>query len=161
MNNKVNGGTTMNKKLTIAVAMVALTFAAFARPHGGPHGGFGGPRHGFYGPRPVYHWGPGYHHHYSTWGRGGSHFWPGFVGGVVGGFVGSAITPAPVVVSQPIVTTPVVTTPVVTTPVVTTPTYTTQRVWVPGRYVDQVQANGVVVRVWQSGYYETRQVLVQ
>jgi len=28
------------------------------------------------------------------------------------------------------------------------------RVWVEGRYVDQVQANGSVVRVWQPGHYE-------
>ena len=65
------------------------------------------------------------------------------------------------VVTTPVVTTPVVTTPVVTTPVVTTPVYTTQQVWVEGRYVDQVQANGTVVRVWQPGHYETRNVMVQ
>ena len=51
---------------------------------------------------------------------------------------------------------------VVTTPaVVTTPVYQTQNVWVEGRYVDQVQPNGTVLRVWQPGHYEQRQVLVQ
>ena len=65
------------------------------------------------------------------------------------------------VVTIPAVTTPVVTAPVVVTPVVTTPVYTTQTVWVEGRYVDQVQANGIVVRVWQPGHYEQRQVLVK
>jgi hypothetical protein len=73
---------------------------------------------------------------------------------------------ADAVVSRPVttvVTTPtIVTTPtVVTTPVVTTPVYTTQNVWVEGRYVDQVQPNGTVIRVWQPGHYEQRQVLVQ
>ena len=50
------------------------------------------------------------------------------------------------------------TTPVVTAPVVSTPVYSTQNVWVEGRYVDQVQPNGTVLRVWQPGHYETRQV---
>ena len=63
------------------------------------------------------------------------------------------------------VSTPVVAAPapvVVTTPaVVTTPVYQTQNVWVEGRYVDQVQPNGTVLRVWQPGHYEQRQVLVQ
>ena len=29
-------------------------------------------------------------------------------------------------------------------------------VWVEGRYIDQVQSNGSVVRVWNPGRYETR-----
>lgn len=97
------------------------------------------------------------------WGRGGRNFWPGFVGGVVGGLVYDAITPSPsvVVTTPPVVTTPVVTTPVVTTPVVTAPVATVQNVWVEGRYVDQVQPNGVVIRVWQPGHYEQRTVYVQ
>ena len=145
----------MTKKLTIMVAIAMCAVAAFARP------GFGGPRGGFHGghrPAPIMHHG-GYHHHhhYSTWGRGGSHFWPGFVGGVVGGVVANSVISTPTVV----VSSPVVSTPVVTTPVVTAPVYTTQQVWVPGRYIDQVQANGTIVRVWVPGRYETRQVLVQ
>ena len=150
----------MTKKLTIMVAIAMCAVAAFARPgFGGPHGGFGGPRGGFHGgyrPAPIMHHGGYHHHYYSTWGRGGSHFWPGFVGGVVGGVLTSSIAPSPVVVTSPVVTAPVVTTPVYSTPV-----YTTQQVWVPGRYIDQVQANGTIVRVWVAGHYESRQVLVQ
>ena len=56
------------------------------------------------------------------------------------------------------VTTPTV---VTTTPVVTAPAATVQNVWVEGRYVDQVQANGTVIRVWQPGHYEQREVLLQ
>ena len=59
---------------------------------------------------------------------------------------------------QPVVTqTPVVInqTPVVVNPA---PVTTTTQVWVEGRYVDQVQANGTVVRIWQPGHYETRTV---
>ena len=99
-----------------------------------------------------------HHHHHSAWGRGGRHFWPGFVGGVVGGVVGGAlydtvVTPAPVVVTTPTVVT--------TTPVVATTVPAVQSVWVEGRYVDQVQANGTVIRVWQPGHYEQRTVVVQ
>ncbi len=101
-------------------------------------------------PPPVRH-----HHKHSIWGKGGSNFLPGFIGGVVGGVI------ADKVVTTPVVTTHVVSTPVVVTPVVTAPVYTTQTVWVEGRYVDQVQPNGVVLRVWQPGHYEQRQVLVQ
>jgi hypothetical protein len=43
---------------------------------------------------------------------------------------------------------------------VTTPVAQTQTVWVEGRYVDQVQANGTVIRVWQPGHYEQRTVVV-
>ena len=95
-----------------------------------------------------------HHHHHSFWGRGGRHFWPGFVGGVVGGVLyDTVVTPAPVVVTTPTVVT--------TTPVVATTVSTVQNVWVEGRYVDQVQANGTVVRVWQPGHYEQRTVVVQ
>ena len=142
----------MNKKMTIVVAIAMCVCSVFARPHGGP-GGFGGGHR----PAPVmHHHAPVYHHHHSAWGRGGRYFWPGFVGGVIGGALTSSIYP-----TTTVVTTPVVTTPVVTTPVVSTPVYTTQQVWVPGGYVDQVQPNGTVVRVWQPGRYVTRQVLVQ
>ena len=136
--------------------------AAFARPgFGGPHGGFGGPRgfHGGHRPAPMMHHRPApmmHHHHHSGWGHGGRHFWPGFVGGVVGGVLTDAI------IGPRVVTTPVVTAPIVTTaPVVATPVYTTQQVWVPGTYVDQVQVNGTIVRVWVAGHWESRQVLVQ
>jgi hypothetical protein len=74
------------------------------------------------------------------------------------------VTPPPpstVVVASPTVVT---TTPVVATPVVTTtgaPVTTVQNVWVEGRYVDQVQPNGTVIRTWSPGHYEQRSVVVQ
>ena len=142
------------KKVLIALSIVAISAGAFARPH---HGGFHHP--------PVYH-----HHHHSYWGHGGHGFWPGFVGGVVGGaIVSSVIDTRPVVVTQPaVVTQPVVVQqPVVVTQpqpgvvqpqpvVVQQPVQQTQQVWVEGRYVDQVQANGSTVRIWQPGHYEQR-----
>ena len=155
----------MNKiKIVAAFAVFAIVGVAFAGPHG--PGGFHG------GPGPGFHHGP-VHHQGGFWGRGGSHFWPGFVGGVVGGIVGTAVaqpvvvtTPtvvtAPTVVAAPtVVTTPVVTTPVVTQTVVAQPVQTIQNVWVEGRYVDQVQANGTIIRTWQPGHYEQRTVVVQ
>lgn len=146
------------KKILIVMLVATAAAGAYARPHGG---------HGF-GHRP-----PPMHHHHSFWGHGGSHFWPGFVGGVVGGALASrtVVTPAPVVVApSPVVVTPapvvvtqptVVTQPVVAQPVVAAPVTQVQNVWVEGQYVDQVQANGTVVRVWSPGHYEQRTVVVQ
>ena len=147
------------KKLMIAFAVMSVSLGAFA-----------------WCPRPHHHWhGAHYHHHYhgGWWGPGGCHFWPGFVGGVVGGAIGSAIVnretvvvqPTTTVVTQPIMTQPVVVQqPVVTQPVVVQQPVVQQpvvvqqptTVWVEGRYVDQMQANGSVVRVWQPGHYEQR-----
>lgn len=146
----------MTKKMIIVVALALCAFATFARPHGGP--GFRGPHGGFgRGPAPMMHYRPMpppmHHHHGSLWGRGGSHFLPGFVGGVIGGALTSSIYPTTTVVTSPVVTAPVVT----TTPVVAAPVYTTPvQVWVPGRYIDQVQPNGIIVRVWVAGHYEYR-----
>jgi len=151
----------MNKKAIVAgLAVFAMALGASARPHGP---GFG--------PGPGFH----HHHHGSFWGRGGRHFWPGFVGGVVGGALYDAVTypryygygyrgvvvapaptvvaPAPVVVQQQ----PVV---VQQQPVVVQQPVA-QNVWVEGRYVDQVQANGTVVRVWQPGHYVQSTAIVQ
>lgn len=146
----------MNKfKYMVVVAAVLAAGATFARPHGGGgyHRGFG------HGPAPVRH------HHGGLWGHGGRNFLPGFVGGVVGGVLTrTVVAPAPIVTPAPVVvaTPTVVTTPtVVAAPTVVTPVATTQQVWVEGRYVDQVQPNGVVVRTWQPGHYETRTVVVQ
>ena len=158
------GKANMNKKLILAFGALLAAGTLLAGPHGGfggHRGGFGGPRGGFSRPAPMMHHRPApimhhrpapimHHHHHSGWGRGGRHFWPGFVGGVVGG-----------VLTDAIIGPTVVTAPVVTTPVVATPVYTTQQVWIPGTYVDQLQPNGTVVRIWQPGHYETRQVLVQ
>ena len=164
----------MNKKLIVVVGTAVLAIGAFAGPRG-PHRGPGGFHHGprpggfHHGPRPGgFHHGPrpgGFHrgpHHYHSWGRGGRHFWPGFAGGVIGGVVGGVIydslRPTTYVTTPTIVTTPTV---VTTTPLVTAPAATVQNVWVEGRYVDQVQANGTVIRVWQPGHYEQREVLLQ
>ena len=126
------------KKIMVVFAAVLCAGVCMARPY--HHGWHGGPHY--------YH-----HHHHSYWGHGGCHFWPGFVGGVVGGVIGSAIVPPyrETVVVQPAAT--VVTQPVVVQQPVVQPV---QNVWVEGRYVDQVQANGSVVRVWQPGHYEQR-----
>ena len=145
----------MNKKLMIIAVALVASLGVSARPHGGgPRGG--GPRGG----APMFHGGGGrhhhghHHHHGSFWGHGGRNFWPGFVGGVVGGALFDGIvgprpviynTPAPVIVTPP---------PVVTYP--PAPVVQYRQVWVEGRYVDQVQPNGTVIRVWQPGHYEQR-----
>ena len=151
----------MNKKTLIAaLAVTTLALGAYARPH---HGGF---RHARPAPIHRVHHAP-IHHHHGTWGRGGCHFWPGFVSGVVGGVIGgvitdtvvaptTVITPTTVVTPATVVTAPATT--IVTTPA---PVTTVQNVWVEGRYVDQVQANGTVIRVWQPGHYEQQTVTVQ
>ena len=145
----------MNKKIIIAIGLATLMVGgAFAR------GWHCGPRH-HYAPRPVFH----HHHHHchgGYWGPGGRYFWPGFVGGVIGGAVASTIIEpretvivqqsAPVVVQQPTV----VTQPVVVQQPAPVVVQQPQQVWVEGRYVDQVQANGTTVRVWQPGHYEQR-----
>ena len=99
----------MNRKLVVAgIAAIALAFGASARLHGP---GFG--HHGF-GPGPR---GPAFHHHHhhgGYWGRGGRYFWPGFVGGIVGGalydavaypryygYGGVVVAPTPTVVTTP------------------------------------------------------------
>ena len=67
----------------------------------------------------------------------------------------------PVVVQQPVIQQPVIQQPVVQQPVVQPqPVVRTQNVWVEGRYVDQVNAQGQTVRVWQPGHYEQVQVTV-
>ena len=140
----------MNKKLIVALCVATVAVGAFAKPHGGP-------RHG-HGPAPVHrrvHVPPHAHHHHkhSAWGRGGQNFWPGFVGGIVGGMIVEA-TAGPSVVHETVV---VQQQPVV----VQQPVTQVQNVWVEGRYVDQVQPNGAVVRVWSPGHYEQRTVVVQ
>ena len=172
---------TKGKSVVVAFVAVMCAGACLARPCGpGRHGGW-------HRPPPIHHgWHGGYHHHGGYWGRGGCHFWPGFVGGVVGGVVGTALTRpsySETVVVQPattVVTTPavvqqpiVVQQPVVTQPMVVqrpsavsavapaVPVQQTRNVWVEGRYVDQVQANGSTVRIWQPGHYEQLTVVVQ
>lgn len=142
--------------LAIALSIVAVPNTSFA--HGWHH--HGGWHHG------------GWHHCHrgGWWGVGGRNFWPGFVGGVVGGVVAGAvarpyyygpstvvvqqpasfIAPSPTVIQQPVV---VQQPTVIQQPVVV---QQPRQVWVPGMYVDQVQANGSTVRIWQPGHYEYR-----
>jgi len=165
------------KKMLVMITVAATAVAAFAGPHGcGPHGpGGGGPRPcgPGWGHRPC---GPGWGHRPPPphcrpggwWGRGGCNFWPGFVGGVVGGLACNAVAApyynetvvvqsTPNVVTQPVV----VQTPVmVSQSVAASPVTQTQNVWVEGRYVDTVQPNGSVVRTWNPGHYEIRTVVV-
>lgn len=146
------------KKMLIMLGAAALSVCAVAGPCGRGCGGWRP------GPAPC-HYPSGCHRSCDWWGRGGRNFWPGFVGGLVAGAVTrTVVQPTPVVVAQPaVVTTPVVITQpaVVAQPVVAQPVTTTQSVWVEGRYVDTVQANGSVVRTWQPGHYEQRTVVVQ
>ena len=102
-----------------------------------------------------------YHHHHHHCGTGFA------VGaGILGaGLIASAIynathpapyvAPAPVVVQQPVGVQQPVVQPIVQ-PVVQPPVV--QNVWVEGRYVDQQNGAGQVVRVWQPGHFEQRQV---
>jgi len=145
------------KKLMVMVVVAATAVGAFAGPHGGGRGcGPCRPCGPGWGPRPY---------HGDWWGRGGCNFWPGFVGGVVGGLTYSALAtpvyretvvvqPTPTVVTQPVV---VQQPTVVTQPVVVQqPATTVQNVWVEGAYIDKVQPNGTTVRVWNPGHYELR-----
>ena len=85
---------------------------------------------------------------------------------MIGGAVASTIidTSPTVVVQQPaVVTQPVVVQqpavvqqPVVVQQPAQVVVQQPQQVWVEGRYVDQVQANGSTVRIWQPGHYEVR-----
>ena len=142
------------KKMRYVITALCVCMCAgvcMARP-GGRH---------FHAPRHHHH-----HHHHSH--RHAGWVAAGVVGGaIIGTAIANTITPRPVVVASP---SPVVVAqpaPVVVTqpaPVVVTPSapvYQTQNVWVEGRYVDQVQANGTVIRVWQPGHYEQRTVQVQ
>ena len=165
---------TMKKILVLAAVAAMGVGTCQARPHGGPGRHGGGPR-----PAPVVHrvhgghyGGHGYHHG-GVWGRGGRNFWPGLVGGIIGGALLPPPllvppVPVPVVVHRPVVAAPapvvvqpapvVVQQPVVQQQPVVVQQQTTTQVWVEGRYVDQVQANGTVVRIWQPGHYELRTV---
>jgi len=179
------------KKLMVLMAVVATTAGVFAGPcgPGGGRGcggggcrpcGPGGWGRGPGGCRPC---GPGWGRPCGSgwgrcpppcrpggwWGRGGCNFWLGFIGGVVGGVVCNAVAApyyrdtvgvqsSPTVVTQPVVVQQPV---VVSQPVVATPVTQTQNVWIRGRYVNAVQADGTVVRVWSPGHYEARSVFVQ
>lgn len=88
-------------KMTTMTLAALMCLAAFCKPmvHPMPHRA-PAPR-----PAPLIHRGPAprpapmphNHHHYSTWRRSGSSFWPGFAGGVIG----SAILRPPALVLPP------------------------------------------------------------
>lgn len=147
----------MNKKLIVALCVATVAVGAFAKPHGGgPRPGrVHAPMHRRMPAPPHAH----HHHKHSVWGRGGQNFWPGFVGGVVGGMIVEATTGPHVVHETIVVQQQPAAVVVQPAPVVVQQTATTERVWVEGRYVDQVEPNGTVVRVWQPGHYETRTVI--
>ena len=143
------------KKTAVLILAICASATLCARP-----GPAFGPRHPVRPPmRPPVHVSPHHHHHHHS--NGGA-LAAGLVGGaILGGIVASTVTPAPVVVHQPVVVQPA---PVVVQPapvVVQQPVYQTQNVWVEGRYVDTVQPNGAVIRTWQPGHYEQRTVRIQ
>jgi len=146
------------KKMIVLLGVIAVSVSALAW-------------HGPCGPC----WGPPPPCHGGWWGRGGCNFWPGFVGGVVGGLaVGSLSRPAyretvvvqqtpTVVIQQPaVVTQPIVVQQptVVQQPAVVqqsaAPAPSGQMVWVEGTYIDKIQPNGTTTRVWNPAHYEQR-----
>lgn len=144
------------KKTTALAAALFAAFSLMAGP-GGPRPGNGGPGGRVPSspgrgstpmqvqPRPSpapRHSAPPHPKH-DAWGKGGRNFWPGFVGGIIG----AAVAPTP---------SPPATTVIVTQPAPPPPPPGHVRVWVSGRYVDEVQPNGIVVRRWVPGHYEWR-----
>ena len=134
-------------KIAILACACVASLAATARPFGPPP-----PRH--------------HHHHHHGAAVGAGILGAGILGAAI---IEAATRPDTVVVQQPVVAAPapvIVQQPtVVAAPtVVTTGHYETrvQNVWVEGRYIDQVAANGAVIRTWQPGHYEqqTTQVWV-
>jgi len=80
------------KKLITAIAVIAASVCIAAPHHShAPHGA----RVVHRGPAPRPAPMPHHHHHHSFWGRGGSHFWPGFAGGIVGSLFAPAVVPPP------------------------------------------------------------------
>ena len=128
----------MNRKMLAIGMTIGLCLSALSHPgpmpHPGPHRG-PAPR-----PVPQIHRGPAPrpapmphhpHHHSSAWGRGGSNFWPGFVGG----FVGSTLVRPSVVVIPP--------------PPPPPGPYARQ-MWIEGHYEIQI-VNGIYTQVWIPG----------
>lgn len=124
-----------NKKILLALSMALLTaLPVFARPgHGGSRIHHGA-RHRPPPARVHHHHHPVHHHHHPVHRHyhRGSHFWPAFAGSFVGNVISTSIV---------------------------SPRYVTEEVWVEGRYIDQIQSDGTIIRVWQPGHFERRQVL--
>lgn len=132
----------MKRNFIVLFAAASICLASFGRPS--PSAGHHAPRAPMHGPR-IQHAAPPHHrHHHSVWGRGGSHFWPGFVGGLVGSTIlgtasiVAASPPPPAVIAAP------------------------RRVWIPPVYGERpVYRAGIYVGVeryvitpgyWTSGY---------
>ncbi len=134
-------------KIAVLACACVASLAATARP---------GPR-GFGPPPPRYHH---HHHHHHGAAVGAGILGAGILGAAI---IDAATRPDTVVVQQPVVAAPA---PVIVQQptVITTGHYETRvrNVWVEGRYIDQVAANGAVIRTWQPGHYEqqTTQVWV-
>ena len=117
----------MNRKMLAIVMTVGLCLSALGHPgpmpHPGPHRG----------PAPIPAPMPHHsHHHNSAWGRGGSNFWPGFVGGLIG----STIFSPSAVVAPP--------------PPPPPPGPYARQVWIEGHYETQI-VNGICTQVWVPG----------
>lgn len=146
-----------------------------ARLYGHHHGWHGRPHYGWHG-KPHHGWHGGCHRYHSGsyWYGGGDYLWPEIVGGVVGGALYEAVTyPAetvvveerPAVITRPtIIQQPVVVEQSVVSEVQTVVGQTVPEVeveppkrpeWMNGRYVDEILADGTIVRVWESGHYQT------
>ena len=148
----------MKKILVLALALASAFAFAAPRPRG-------------CGLRPgAWHRTPPRHHHY---GHRGDRAAP-LVGFAAGAAVGSIVASSPrpvvrttVVQAVPVQLVPMQPTqmqlvPMQPTAVVAAPPagYVNQQVWVPGRYTDVIQPNGVVVRAWTPGRWENRVVPV-
>ena len=132
------------KSLLAIFAAATVMLSVSAAPHGRRGGGGVPPPHHHH----HHHGGHHHHRHSKAWGIGAGILGAGLIASTIYNATHPTpvvVTPAPVVVQQP----------------VATGHYETrvQNVWVEGRYVDQV-VNGVVQRVWQPGHYEQQQTQV-
>lgn len=158
-------------KLIVLAGVCALSASVIAAPFGDPRRGPSPVpvHHPMPAPRPIHHAPPPPppRHHHSD----GVAVAAGIVGGaILGAAIANAtseptttvVAPAPTVITQPVVVQqPVVQQTVVTQPVVAQPVTTVERVWVDGGYVNQVQADGTTIRVYQPGHYEERTSVVR
>ncbi|MGN0846194.1 MAG: hypothetical protein ACI4RA_02275 [Kiritimatiellia bacterium] len=113
------------------------------------------------------HYGRGYrhYHHHHRHAETGFAIGAGILGaGLLASAIYDATRPAPPPPPVVVAPTPVVTQPVVAQQPVAVNTghyeTRTQTVWVEGRYVDQPNGAGQMVRVWQPGHYEEQQTRV-
>ena len=146
-----------------------------AHHYGHHHSWHGCPRYGWHG-EPNHGWHGGYHRYHSGsyWYGDGDYFWPEVIGGVVGGalYEGVAcpvetvvVEENPTVITQPkIIQQTVVVEQSVVSEAQTVVGQTVPEVavgppkrpeWMNGRYVDEILADGTIVRVWESGHYQT------